>query len=339
MPTSFEWLTTAPIKIRPFKPKYHLTMGLENMPLSELIQMDKTYADRIQLRRNLISEHPTSTRQCNPCAEKAVAELYEWIISTYLPKRFPSTYKLTSAETGSGLRNLVTDKLIPLQAPSSIDALELLGENVDTDFLVLLPSSKAADGSPVYHLEAFVTCFPSGFSTREKCGKPLAAIHNPVPGYASKLERSMDRFFARLEVGKAVKRVNWSITTNDRLFSESGNHMYSDEEPPKPAENAKTLDASGPNIEDEIAKQKLEVVVEDCRLRCERQTLHRLPNTNALVFAFKTYLYKLSEVKDEGLGPALADAVDGLGTGSVPDMAFYKRGVVWGEKVKEYLRS
>ena len=71
-------------------------------------------------------------------------------------------------------------------------------------------------------------------------------------------------------------------------------------------------------------------------LRCERQLLHRLPNTKALVFNFKTYLYAIREIKEEALDPKLADAIEGLRTGSVPQMWFYKRGVVWGEKVAEF---
>jgi hypothetical protein len=35
----------------------------------------------------------------------------------------------------------------------------------------------------------------------------------------------------------------------------------------------------------------------------------------------------------------LAEAIDGLGTGSVPGIAVYKRQVVWGEKVKAFLRG
>jgi hypothetical protein len=43
---------------------------------------------------------------------------------------------------------------------------------------------------------------------RKKINLTLANIHTPVPGYAAKLEKSMDRFFATLPVGKIVKRIN-----------------------------------------------------------------------------------------------------------------------------------
>jgi hypothetical protein len=107
----------------------------------------------------------------------------------------------------------------------------------------------------------------------------------------------------------------------------------------KPAENQKTLDVEADDLEESIEEQKKDVVIEQCRLRCERQTLHRLPKTNALVFTFKTYQYKLEDIKAEGCGPELADAIPGLSQGSVSDMAYYKRAVVWGEKVAEYLRT
>lgn len=313
--------------------------ALERFDLSELIEVDNTFRDRMRLRRSLLDRHPEGTRQCNKVADSAVLELHDWMASTYLPKRFPTIFELAATPDGPTLYNKVSGSQMSIRQSSPIAALDALGEHVDTDFLILLPGSEAADGSPIYHLEAFVTCFPSGFSTREKCGKPLAAIHAPVPGYASKLEKSMDRFFAKLECGKAVKRSNWSITTNDQLYSEGGNHMYADEKQETPVENAKTLDVSSPRLEEDIKRQRKEVMVDDCRLRCERQTLHRLPKTKALVFAFKTYLYKLSEIKEEGLGEELAQAIDGLGQGNVPAIKFYKRGVVWGDKVKEYLRS
>ena len=314
----------------------------------------------MQIRKSVLDENPKDTYLCNPPCEPAVLELYEWVFGKYLPQRFPTMFKVVhpsqvpaDSKTNSPcLHNIPADQYIPLKAASASEALYTLGHHVDDEFLLLLPSSTAEDGSPIYHLQAFVCCFPSGFSTPDKLGLPLAGIHKPVPGYQSKLEKSMDRFFAKMELGKAVRRVNWSITTNTKLFSLGGNHLYSggstrsdaqteavSSTKRSEAKNEKTLDVNAPNLDESIAQQKKDVVIDNCRLRCERQTLHRLPKTRALVFAFKTYQYKLDELKAEGSGPELADAIEGLSQGSVPDMAFYKRGVVWGDKVCEYLRS
>ncbi len=74
-------------------------------------------------------------------------------------------------------------------------------------------------------------------------------------------------------------------------------------------------------------------------MRIEYQTLTRLPKTNAILFSFKTYLYPVKEVKDEGLGPELADAIEGLKKGNAAGMWVYKGGVRWGKSVCDYLRS
>lgn len=57
------------------------------------------------------------------------------------------------------------------------------------------------------------------------------------------------------------------------------------------------------------------------------------------MFTFHTYTYPIREIKEEGLGEELALAIDGLKEGNVPEIHRYKRGPVWGEAVKAYLRA
>ena len=71
----------------------------------------------------------------------------------------------------------------------------------------------------------------------------------------------------------------------------------------------------------------------------ELQTLTRLPRTRFILFSFKTYLYPLRDVRAEGLGPDLADAVDGLDGGNCPGMWTYKGSRHWAAAACEYLRS
>ncbi|KAF2843190.1 hypothetical protein M501DRAFT_925378, partial [Patellaria atrata CBS 101060] len=330
---NFNWKETEPLQLRPFKPKYHLTMGkfplsknltplipaaLENISISELLEIDNTYLTRLHLRRSLISQHSFHTIAANPRIAPAITEFYTWIFGTYLPRRFPTIYVLHP----STLLNTATNEYIPLVPANAIAALEILAAHVDTDFLFLLPDEEGK-----YKLEGFATCFPSGFDTRRKLGLSLADIHAPVPGYKARLEKSMDRFFASLAVGRVVRRGNWSVATRTELFRLEGSHLYED-------------DVGGEGGEGEAGNGEMEEIdFEQTIVRCERQTLHRLPRTGALVFAFKTYAYPIRKIREEGSGKVLAMAIDGLGEGNVPGMKVYKRGVVWGERVKEFLLS
>jgi hypothetical protein len=164
--------------------------------------MDKNYLSRLTLRKEIMRANPATVLQAHPACIPAINELYTFLFSTYLPQRFPRIFIPSSA---SAVNNTANGSSIPL-LPSSdpIETLSRIGANLDEEFLLLL---KAEDDDG-YVLRGFVTCFPSGFDTEKKLGLRLREIHGPVPGYKEKLEKSMDRFFERLEVGKVVGRVN-----------------------------------------------------------------------------------------------------------------------------------
>ncbi|OGE48112.1 hypothetical protein PENARI_c032G02979 [Penicillium arizonense] len=305
--------------------------AIENLDPSELIPMDKTYKDRLALRKSILNQHHDIVVAVNdkpqtqdPRTHTAVSELYTFILGKYLPTRYPSMFKLRSSNSNPLLENLVTGAIHPTtlsQSTPTIEALEILTQTVDEEFLILLPElSPESNEQPKYILQAYAACFPSGFNTREKLGLRLADIHKPVPGYKEKIERSMDRFFARIEVGRFVRRVNWSVTIATDLFAAfGGTHAVVGKK--------------------EAAIEPGKLNVDETVLRCERQTLHRMPVSEALVFAFHTYTYPIRQIRDEGLGEDMAVAVDGLRKGNVPEMHIYKKGDVWGEALKEYLRS
>lgn len=61
--------------------------------------------------------------------------------------------------------------------------------------------------------------------------------------------------------------------------------------------------------------------------------------SHTVLFSFKTYLYPVRDLKIEGLGPELVDAIEGLKKGNAPGMWKYKSAIRWGKSVCEYLRS
>ncbi|KAF4876348.1 hypothetical protein CGCSCA1_v004507 [Colletotrichum siamense] len=285
----FDWEQTPPDKHRPFKPVYHITMAIQGSTPDDLIIMDSNYLDRVNERRETIKHHaptvlgavpegiPVSTRHTHG------QEFYNKVTKTSLP-------------------------LTPLEDPNA--ALQALGETIEDDIFLLVETPEG------HRAVAFICCHPAGFDPSDKLGKLLKDIHTPVPSY-EKIGASMERFFSRLQVGKSVKRMNWSISTSERLFSPSGLHIYDGDKPQ----------------EDE------DIDISKTRLRQELQTLTRLPKTGAIMFSFKTYMTPLEEIKNEGIGPQVADAIEGLKSGNAPGMWVYKGATRWGKGACEYLRS
>lgn len=168
--------------------------------MSQLIEMDWHYLERIQLRRDLMTQYPEVVLAADSSIKPAMDEFYIWIFGVYL-----RMFRKDMVDSQPVVRNLITSETLTLSPPSEpLEALRALGAHLNDDFLFMLPSS---DGEE-YRLRGFVTCFPSGFNTRKKLGMSLRQIHTPVPGYKQKIGLSMDRFSERLEVGKFVQRAN-----------------------------------------------------------------------------------------------------------------------------------
>jgi hypothetical protein len=113
-----------------------------------------------------------------------------------------------------------------------------------------------------YCLTAASLCSPSNWHLSEKIGQPMARIHDPVPTLHAKLTPKIDRFFDHLCVGKPVQRFNWSLQANTQL-------------------------AQFPE------KKIIHAANTPLYYRCERQTLSRLPKTNAIAFTIRVYVYPL----------------------------------------------
>ncbi|KAF3805557.1 hypothetical protein GCG54_00002904 [Colletotrichum gloeosporioides] len=201
---NFDWKATSPRKFRPFKPIYHITMALsealQSDTPSDLVTIDKDYLERINLRKSLIKNHGQTVHGYIPSGQDAVQELYSYLMSEYLPTRYPTLFKLP--ENSSIVKNQVTRDEYSVEPPiDTLAALRAVGTSVEEDIFILKPTP---DG---HQCVAFMCCFPSGWNPASKLGKHMNAIHTTVPAFG-KIGPSMERFFTKLKVGESVKRVN-----------------------------------------------------------------------------------------------------------------------------------
>lgn len=109
----------------------------------------------------------------------------------------------------------------------------------------------------------------------------------------------------------------WSLQTDGRdLFRVDGNNFY-------------------PEQGHQLPTEQLPVNLDNCYLRVEHQTLTRLTKSRAVIFCVRSYMTTLREVRAEGNGPALADAIE-----SMPEkLGDYKMRPMWSEAIYPYLRS
>lgn len=141
-------------------------------------------------------------------------EIYDYFLTEYLPIRYPTMFQLSQDKTI--FNNLVTNRSFPTKPQDVRSALLNLGEIVEEELFLLMPDSDS------YRLVAYVCCFPSSFDPAEKLGLLLRDIHKPVPGY-EKIGPSMERFFAKLQVGSPIKRQN--VSTNSHKANSSETHI------------------------------------------------------------------------------------------------------------------
>jgi hypothetical protein len=140
-----------------------------------------------------------------------------------------------------------------------------------------------------WRLAAGSLCFPSSWSLREKFGKPLQEIHEPVPGFGpgTRPAELINRMFDGLQ-GQAVERFNWSIQANDRLY-----HPLSNVERIDRATNRPSRFPDGD-------------VNAHAFIRVERQTLRKLPASRDILFTIRIHLDPLKALDAHPDRPALA---------------------------------
>ena len=251
-----------------FKSATRHAMGIKALDPAEWIVFGEDAGHQLAERRRLLDRQPADVLAALPGSEAVQDELLALLLDD-LERHARDRYRIEGdaiTETATGLR---------LARDSASEPLDLAGRLVQEDFCLLQRESDR------YILTAAVLCFPAHWYLSEKIGRPLIEIHAPVPGFAEQLGNPVERLFDRLDVEKPVQRLNWSLVDTDRLFL-----------PPSHREEPIAIGA--------------DAIGAELRLRVERQTLRRLPDTKAVVFGIRTYVTPLDQAIDS------AEAADAL---------------------------
>jgi hypothetical protein len=248
------------------KGRWRLSMGLKPLHLPEWIEINSHFVEELQLKQQLLSDRPTEVFASLPGSEIAQREALQLLIG-HLLNYFPHLYE----QQGDRLLNRATGQIWHLSA-LAVQPLDLAGRLIQEDLCLLLPQA----GN--YVLSAASVCFPSRWKLQEKMGLPVSAIHQPVPHYTETLEHPVDSFFDRLQPDYPGYRWNWSLVDSGQLFLP--------EACPTSVANRITAANAGRQL----------------WLRVERQTLRRLPVSQAVLFTIHTSVYQLEDI----ITPAIA---------------------------------
>ncbi|KAF5388178.1 hypothetical protein D9615_000075 [Tricholomella constricta] len=349
---------TNPIPYRPFRAgEYHVTMGIRSMPWDEWIELDNQYEKYHRIREyrirtrgsGVIRVQPDNPGLVKSGGEAAIELVHE--LAEYLCQRFPTMFeierhasdKVASFPGWDGAPPVKSVRIIPLgrsyDIPLDINdgenaaerALEVSASLVQEDLALMI---EGTDGK--YYFQAGAITIAGFWRIQDKIGLSLDDIHTTgdVPRYKGKLQMSLGRFFQKLAVDKPVVRNNYffqvvkpappdgvdEIDPEELGWAESSHgpedaflHTHPAHQPTRPTPTPSTV-----------------------RLRCERQTLRRLPRTGAILFTIRTYLTPIDKLAQEpGVARQLAGALRGWGD----DIGAYKGkdSGEWWDVVMDYL--
>lgn len=311
----FIWNKQKPYPYRPFKKgAYKMNLAIRKLDPNDILCIENTYLDRINLRLKLLDE--TKLYGFHESGLPALKETCKYIFD-FMLKRYPQYFELTDNDTM--IHNKIVDKKF-IYNPENLTTEEVfrnIVNNIEEDLLIMIKNCEDKDYQE-YVIRAAVSLHPAGFNPLEKLNMPLTKVHGPVPGYVQKLQVSMNKFFTRLQKHEYVVRNNWSLQTHTNLCAPTGSHATNEE--------AKKIHVLYP--------QNLDF--NKCFFRVEKQCFTRLPETGADLMFIRTYMTPLMELREdltEEQRDILCDAIDGI-TG---DFAIYKRRIEWGEAAKSFL--
>jgi hypothetical protein len=242
----------------PFKDgRFRLSMGLTPLPAQQWLPPDDALASDIAAKPALLTTRHSDVFQALPESEAASAELIR-MLAVHLPHHHATHYRAHD----DGIGNLATGEDWDF-AESRMHPLDLAGRLVQADLCLM----QLIGGH--YCLVGASLCSPARWLLAEKIGQSLDAIHASVPGYGPTLSRPVGHFFQALKPDLIVGRANWGISDDPTAF--------------QPMAGPAKSDLDGVNAGERLW------------LRIERQTLRRLPETQAILFTIQTKITRLDQ--------------------------------------------
>jgi hypothetical protein len=236
------------------------------------IDVDEHYVAEMRDRALVLDEDPLRC-QALPHMMLAQWDLVE-LLMTNMAKDYPDHFSLEkSGDRWHWInRPLSIDQIFTFGDPATLPypPMEYITRQSQGDFCLV----DQRDGN--LWMDAGMVTTQADWSLDFDIGMNFMEWHGPVP-LAHEIgifDRAL-KFLLNLQIGRPVRRLNWTMTINPRLDTSPENyHKWG-------------IDRS---------TVKLENVGEKVHLRVELQGLWRLPRSNAILFTIRCYLLRLDEL-------------------------------------------
>ncbi|MEH2471760.1 hypothetical protein V1281_007053 [Nitrobacteraceae bacterium AZCC 2161] len=236
------------------------------------IDVDEHYVAEMR-DRALVLDEDRLRCQALPHMMLAQWDLVE-LLMTNMAKDYPDHFSLEkSGDRWHWInRPLSIDQIFTFGDPATLPypPMEYITRQSQADFCLV----DQRDGN--LWMDAGMVTTQADWSLDFDIGMNFMEWHGPVPlAYEIGIFDRALKFLLNLQIGRPVRRLNWTMTINPRLDTSPENyHKWG-------------IDRS---------TVKLENVGEKVHLRVELQGLWRLPRSNAILFTIRCYLLRLDEL-------------------------------------------
>lgn len=252
-------MTYFPVDARGIK----MNVGLRTLDLAQWFEFDDARRDELLDKLELLAQRRADVLAMHASGIAPAFEMWELAVDN-LDEFHSERFEVASNHLG---QRTVFDTEIQ-QSVSLVDfvnPLEALARLLQEDICIMVRNESG------WVLAGAVLCAPSRWRLLEKMGKTMLGIHDPVPGYAREIGEAVDFTMDRMSVERPVYRFNWTLVDDAALF--------------QPDVRLRE-DLSEDNVADEVF------------FRVERQTLRRLPSTDAIIFTIRSYVHPVRQIVD-----------------------------------------
>lgn len=229
--------------------------GVKPLDPENWLIRDEAFEGQMRLRDWLIATRPEKVHALTEQGLPSALECLDLVLETLTQD--PGYSLGANSVTRPDGAEIVIDRNAPLLT---------LGRLIQADVCLM------EDGTDGHVLTGAILCFPASWTLSEKIGKPLMAIHRPVPEYDQGVARRVQRLFDAIRPDRPLWRANAILHEDPSLY-----HPRSETDPP-----SIRYGAPGGRY-----------------LRSERQTLRRMAGTGAVVFMIHTTVIPVAQLTDD----------------------------------------